>query len=89
MGSSAANAVLSSRRRRSLLNRVRKYVNSSDKGGMWFVGRNRAAGSSTVYWGPFASLQAIEEWIERKQIRFGVFITQMNDPESSEEDWWL
>lgn len=63
--------------------------NSNDVGGMWFVGRNRAAGSSTIYWGPFASLQAIEEWIERRQIRFTVFTVQMNDPDSSEEDWWL
>ena len=85
----AVNADSFFRRRHNSLNRVRENMSGSDAGGMWFVGRNRMAGSSTVYWGPFASLQAIEEWIERRQIHFTVFVVRMNDPESSEEDWWI
>lgn len=48
--------------------------------------RHRAAGSGSVYFGPFATWADLRAWMET--ITFGVQIVPLVDPHSPPDTWW-
>jgi len=59
-----------------------------ERSGKWFVYRSRAAGSSSVYWGPFDSVDDCFAWVKSRGLTFSVGFVQMHDPGSDESTWW-
>lgn len=48
--------------------------------------RHRAAGSSDVYFGPFASLEELHEFC--KAHKLAVAVLELVDPSTPEDGWW-
>jgi phosphatidylethanolamine-binding protein (PEBP) family uncharacterized protein len=47
---------------------------------------HRAAGSSSVYFGPFENLAALQAWEVEHDTR--LFAILLVDPDSPEDEWW-
>lgn len=54
------------------------------QGGPFIVVHHRAG--SSVYWGPFASMDEIRTWV--KEHGFTVEVLPLNDPNGDSRDWW-
>jgi len=70
-----------------------EYVNDSDTNNelthakeMWIAVKHRAAGSSSVYFGPFESLAALSAWAIEVDMSVGAI--PLVDPNSPASTWW-
>lgn len=56
------------------------------QGTVYFAVKNRAAGSPSVYWGPFESPEAVTKWANQHRIQVGII--EALDPQTPESKWW-
>lgn len=52
----------------------------------YFAVKNRASGSPSVYWGPFASEAEVTKWAVKHRVQVGVI--EALHPETPESKWW-
>lgn len=52
----------------------------------YIVVKNRAAGSPSVYWGSFASVEEAERWATKHRLIAGVI--EVRHPDTPEHEWW-
>lgn len=57
-----------------------------DLRGPFIAIRHRAFSSSSVYFGPFATLEELTAWCDKHNM--SVSIVSLTDPSSSQETWW-
>lgn len=52
----------------------------------YFAVKNRAAGSPSVYWGPFSTADEATRWAHTHRVQVG--IVEALHPDTPESKWW-
>jgi hypothetical protein len=66
--------------------RVSNTLQQQDSAGTFIAVRHRAAGSSSVYFGPFATMDDLRDWANEHRMSVGVIV--LVDPSSDPDGWW-
>lgn len=52
----------------------------------YFAVKHRSAGSPSVYWGPFGSLDEAKRWANSHRVQAGII--EALHPDTPEKEWW-
>lgn len=51
-----------------------------------FMASKSRHGGSTLFWGPFATIEELHAWADKHNLTVGVH--ELVNPDSEEQEWW-